>query len=60
MAVAPPERICAIVAAQHRRWWRDRQQVAVSVVKGGLDVPNENAEDISVIASAAISVLLEI
>ena len=23
-AVAAPERICAIVAAQHRRWWRDQ------------------------------------
>ncbi|HET6471036.1 MAG TPA: NTP transferase domain-containing protein, partial [Pseudomonadales bacterium] len=26
-SVAPPERVCAIVASQHRPWWRDLTQV---------------------------------
>ncbi len=35
-------------------------QIAVNVVKGGLDVPNEGPADITVIASAAITVRLEL
>ncbi len=35
-------------------------QVSVKVVKGGLDVPDEEAGDIAVIASAAIEVRLEL
>ena len=33
--------------------------VSVDVVKGGLDVPDEGAGDVAVIASAAIQVMLE-
>jgi uncharacterized protein (TIGR02058 family) len=33
--------------------------VTVEVVKGGLDVPNEAAGDVAVIASAAIQVMLD-
>ena len=35
-------------------------QVSVKVVKGGLDVPDEEAGDIAVIASAAVEVRLEL
>ena len=35
-------------------------QVSVKVVKGGLDVPDEEAGDIAVIASAAVEVKLEL
>jgi uncharacterized protein (TIGR02058 family) len=34
-------------------------QVTVNVIKGGLDVPDEEAGDIAVIASAAVAVRLE-
>ena len=34
-------------------------QVTVNVVKGGLDIPDEEARDIAVIASAAVAVRLE-
>jgi uncharacterized protein (TIGR02058 family) len=34
-------------------------QVSVSVVKGGLDVPDETSGDIAVIASAAVAVRLD-
>ena len=34
-------------------------QVTVNVVKGGLDVPDEEAGDVAVIASAAVAVRLE-
>ncbi len=35
-------------------------QVTVNVVKGGLDIPDEEAGDIAVIASAAVAVRLEL
>jgi uncharacterized protein (TIGR02058 family) len=35
-------------------------QVDVKVVKGGLDVPNEEAKDIAVIASAAVVVRVDL
>jgi uncharacterized protein (TIGR02058 family) len=35
-------------------------QVSVSVVKGGLDVPDETSGDIAVIASAAVAVRLDL
>ena len=35
-------------------------QVTVNVVKGGLDVPDEEAGDVAVIASAAVAVRLEL
>lgn len=35
-------------------------QVTVTVVHGGLDVPNEGPHDVTVIASAAISVQLDL
>ena len=35
-------------------------QVSVKVVKGGLDVPDEEAGDVAVIASAAVEVRLEL
>ena len=35
-------------------------QVTVKVVKGGLDVPDEQANDVAVIASAAIAVRLDL
>jgi len=34
-------------------------QVTVNVVKGGLDVSDEEARDVAVIASAAVAVKLE-
>ena len=34
--------------------------VTVTVVKGGLDVPDEEAKDVAVIASAAVAVRLEL
>jgi uncharacterized protein (TIGR02058 family) len=35
-------------------------QVAVKIVKGGLDLPDEEAGDIAVIASAAVAVRLDL
>ena len=35
-------------------------QVTVNVVKGGLDVPDEEVRDVAVIASAAVAVRLEL
>ena len=35
-------------------------QVTVNVVKGGLDVPDEEARDVAIIASAAVAVRLEL
>ena len=35
-------------------------QVTVNVVKGGLDVPDEEAGDVAVIASAAVAVRLDL
>jgi uncharacterized protein (TIGR02058 family) len=35
-------------------------EVTVSVVKGGLDIPDEEGGDVAVIASAAVAVRLEI
>ena len=35
-------------------------QISVKVVKGGLDVPDEEAGDLAVIASAAVEVRLEL
>ena len=35
-------------------------QVSVQVVMGGLDVPDEEADDVAVIASAAVEVRLEL
>lgn len=37
-----------------------RGQVSVTVVKGGLDVPDEVMDDVAVIASAAIEVRLDL
>ena len=34
-------------------------QVTVNVIKGGLDIPDEEAGDVAVIASAAVAVRLE-
>ena len=35
-------------------------QVSVSIVKGGLDVPDEAAGDVAIIASAAVTVRLDL
>ena len=35
-------------------------QVSVSIVKGGLDVPDESARDAAIIASAAVTVRLDL
>jgi uncharacterized protein (TIGR02058 family) len=35
-------------------------QIVVKIVKGGLDVPDEEAGDIAVIASAAVAVKLDL
>ena len=35
-------------------------QVSLNVVKGGLDVPDKEADDVAVIASAAVEVRLEL
>jgi Conserved hypothetical protein (Lin0512_fam) len=35
-------------------------QVTVNVIKGGLDVPDEEVGDVAVIASAAVAVRLEL
>jgi uncharacterized protein (TIGR02058 family) len=35
-------------------------QVTVNVIKGGLDIPDEEAGDVAVIASAAVAVRLEL
>jgi uncharacterized protein (TIGR02058 family) len=35
-------------------------QITVKVIKGGLDVPDEEAGDVAVIASAAVAVRLEL
>jgi hypothetical protein len=35
-------------------------QVTVKVVKGGLDVPDEESGDVAVIASAAVAVRLDL
>jgi uncharacterized protein (TIGR02058 family) len=35
-------------------------QVMVNVIKGGLDIPDEEAGDVAVIASAAVAVRLEL
>jgi hypothetical protein len=35
-------------------------QVTVAVVKGGLDVPDEAAGDVAIIASAAVTVRLDL
>jgi hypothetical protein len=35
-------------------------QITVNVVKGGLDVPDEEARDVAVIASAAVAVRLDL
>jgi uncharacterized protein (TIGR02058 family) len=35
-------------------------QVTVNVIKGGLDVPDEEVDDVAVIASAAVAVRLEL
>ena len=35
-------------------------QIVVKIVKGGLDVPDEEAGDIAVIASAAVAVRLDL
>ena len=35
-------------------------QVSVNIVKGGLDVPDETAGDVAVIASAAVTVRLDL
>ena len=35
-------------------------QITVNVVKGGLDVPDEEARDVAVIASAAVAVRFEL
>ncbi len=35
-------------------------QVSVKIVKGGLDVPGESAGDVAIIASAAVTVRLDL
>jgi len=35
-------------------------QVTVNVIKGGLDVPDDESADVAVIASAAVAVRLEL
>jgi hypothetical protein len=35
-------------------------QITVNVVKGGLDVPDDESGDVAVIASAAVAVRLEL
>lgn len=35
-------------------------QISVNAVKGGLDIPNEGPDDVTVIASAAVTVYLDL
>jgi uncharacterized protein (TIGR02058 family) len=56
IAVQRPEKVDAAVvkaALPHG-------QVTVNVIKGGLDVPDEEVGDVAVIASAAVAVRLEL
>jgi len=56
IGVQRPER----VDAEHIRSALPHGQVAVRVVKGGLDVPDDTSNDIAVIASAAVAVRMEL
>lgn len=56
IGVQKPERVDAAAVKASL----PRGQVTVKVVKGGLDVPQEGAHDLAVIASAAIAVRFEL
>jgi len=56
IGVQRPERVDAAVVKASL----PHGEVLVRVVKGGLDVPDEEAGDIAVIASAAVAVRLEL
>ena len=56
IGVQQPER----VAAETVKAALPHGEVTVKVVKGGLDVPDESSSDIAVIASAAVTVRLDL
>jgi uncharacterized protein (TIGR02058 family) len=56
IGVQQPERVDAAVV----KTALPHGQVTVKVVKGGLDVPDEESGDIAVIASAAVAVRLDL
>ena len=56
IGVQKPERVDAAAVKASL----PRGQVTLNVVKGGLDVPQEGAHDLAVIASAAIAVRFEL
>jgi uncharacterized protein (TIGR02058 family) len=55
VGVQRPER----VAAERVQAALPHGQVTVRIIKGGLDVPDESAGDVAIIASAAVTVRLE-
>jgi uncharacterized protein (TIGR02058 family) len=56
IGVQQPERVDATVV----RTALPHGQVTVKVVKGGLDIPDEESGDVAVIASAAVAVRLDL
>ena len=56
IGVQQPERVDAAVV----KTALPHGQVTVKVVKGGLDVPDEESGDVAVIASAAVAVRLDL
>jgi uncharacterized protein (TIGR02058 family) len=56
IGVQQPERVDAAVV----RTALPHGQVTVKVVKGGLDIPDEESGDVAVIASAAVAVRLDL
>ncbi len=56
IGVARPDR----VTAETVKAALPHGQVTVKIVKGGLDVPNEGADDAAIIASAAVTVRIDL
>ena len=56
IGVQQPERVDAAVV----RTALPHGQVTVKIVKGGLDIPDEESGDVAVIASAAVAVRLDL
>ena len=56
IGVQKPEQVYAVAVASAL----PVGQVSVNVVKGGLDVPDEEAGDVAIIASAAVEVRLDL
>jgi hypothetical protein len=48
------------VAAEAVKATLPHGQVTVRVVKGGLDIPDDTAHDVAIIASAAVTVRLDL